>query len=186
MVQSLLSCSIVFQFSSKVMVLILLFTFFQFYFVVSQDSKVDNFENFLLFFLLIIIRSGLLAEIRWSVCMSESHRSLCVSFSIIIIYSSRVFHISISCYCGVYRINYFETNQQTEVLFYPRIWRITSMKMEAASRAQSPTERTSFPLQYLSGKSMVPSSFSALFKVMWFSNFGWEISLWEGYLWIPI
>ena len=34
-----------------------------------------------LFFLLIIIRSGLLAEIRWSVCMSKSHWSLCVSFS---------------------------------------------------------------------------------------------------------
>ena len=32
-------------------------------------------------FLLIIIRSGLLAEIRWSVYMSKSHRSLCVSFS---------------------------------------------------------------------------------------------------------
>ena len=27
------------------------------------------------------IRSGLLAEIRWSVCMLKSHRSLCVSFS---------------------------------------------------------------------------------------------------------
>ena len=35
----------------------------------------------ILFFLLIIIRSGLLAEIRWSVCMSKSYRSLCVSFS---------------------------------------------------------------------------------------------------------
>ena len=35
----------------------------------------------ILFFLLIIIRSGLLAGIRWSVCMSKSHRSLCVSFS---------------------------------------------------------------------------------------------------------
>ena len=34
-----------------------------------------------LLFLLIIIRSGLLAEIRWSVCMSKSHMSLCVSFS---------------------------------------------------------------------------------------------------------
>ena len=33
------------------------------------------------FFLLIFIRSGLLAEIRWSVCMSKSHRCLCVSFS---------------------------------------------------------------------------------------------------------
>ena len=34
-----------------------------------------------LFSLLIIIRSGLLAEIRWSVYISKSHRSLCVSFS---------------------------------------------------------------------------------------------------------
>ena len=33
------------------------------------------------FFLLIIIKSGLLAEIRWSVCMSKSHWILCVSFS---------------------------------------------------------------------------------------------------------
>ena len=33
------------------------------------------------FFLLIIIRSGLWAEIRWSVCISKSHRSLHVSFS---------------------------------------------------------------------------------------------------------
>ena len=49
---------------------------FQFYSVVSRDSKVDNFANSL--FLLIIIRSGLLAEIWWSVCMSKSHRSLCV------------------------------------------------------------------------------------------------------------
>ena len=34
-----------------------------------------------LFFLLIIIRSGLLADIWWSVCMLKSHRSLCVLFS---------------------------------------------------------------------------------------------------------
>ena len=33
------------------------------------------------FFLLIIIKSGLLAGIRWSVCMLESHRSLCMAFS---------------------------------------------------------------------------------------------------------
>ena len=32
-------------------------------------------------FWLIIIRSGLLADIMWSVCMSKSHRSLCMSFS---------------------------------------------------------------------------------------------------------
>ena len=47
--------------------------------MVSRESKVDNFAISL--FLLIIIRSGLLAEIRWSVCMSKSHWSLCVSFS---------------------------------------------------------------------------------------------------------
>ena len=36
----------------------------------SRDSKVDNFADFLFFFfLLIIIRSGLLAETRWSVCI---------------------------------------------------------------------------------------------------------------------
>ena len=69
-----------FQFSSKVVVLILLFTFFQFYSVVSRDSKIDNFASSF-FFLLIIIRSGLLAEISWSVCMLKSHRSLCLLFS---------------------------------------------------------------------------------------------------------
>ena len=35
----------------------------------------------ILFLLLIIMRSDLLAGIRWSVCMLKSHRSLCVSFS---------------------------------------------------------------------------------------------------------
>ena len=50
--------------------------------MVRRDSKVGNFANSLFFFfLLIIIRSGLLGESRWSVCMSMSHRSLCVSFS---------------------------------------------------------------------------------------------------------
>ena len=34
----------------------------------------------LFFFLFFTIRSGLLAEIRWSVCTSKSHRNLCVSF----------------------------------------------------------------------------------------------------------
>ena len=67
-------------FSNSVEVLISLFTFFQFYSVVSRDYKVDNFADFL-FYLLIIIRSGLLVEIRWSVCISKSHRILCVSFS---------------------------------------------------------------------------------------------------------
>ena len=49
--------------------------------MVFQDSKVDNFADFLFFFffLLIIIRSGLRAEIRWSVCILKSHWSLCMS-----------------------------------------------------------------------------------------------------------
>ena len=68
-----------FQFSSKVEVLISLFTFFKFYSVARRDSKVDNFADS--HFLLIIIRSRLRGEIRWSVCISKSHRSLCVSFS---------------------------------------------------------------------------------------------------------
>ena len=77
-----LSCSIVssiLQFSSKVEVLILLYTFFLFYSVVSWGSKVDNFGNFLFF--IDDYKVGLLAEIRWSVCMFKSHSSLCVSFS---------------------------------------------------------------------------------------------------------
>ena len=68
-----------FQFPRKVQVLILLFIFFQFYSVVSRDSEVHNFVSSL--FLMITIRSGLLAEISWFVSMSKSHRSLCVSFS---------------------------------------------------------------------------------------------------------
>ena len=68
-----------FQFPSKVEVLILLFTFFQFYSVVSRDSKVDYFASSL--FLLIIIKSSLLAGIRWSVCMLKSHRGSCVASS---------------------------------------------------------------------------------------------------------
>ena len=46
-----------FQCPGKVVVLILLFGFLQFYSVVSRDSKIDNFASSL--FLLIIIRSGL-------------------------------------------------------------------------------------------------------------------------------
>ena len=74
---------IFFQFPNKVQVLILLFTSFQFYSVVSRDSKVHNLASspcFIMFFsaLLIIISSDLLVEIRRSVCMSKSHRSLCI------------------------------------------------------------------------------------------------------------
>ena len=68
-----------FQFPSKVVVLILHFTFFQFYSVVSRDSKVHNSARSL--FLLIIIRSCRLAEILWAVCISKCHSSLSLSFS---------------------------------------------------------------------------------------------------------
>ena len=47
----------------------------------SAGTAKSTILQFLFFLLLIIIRSGLLAEIRWSVCMSKSHRSLCVFFS---------------------------------------------------------------------------------------------------------
>ena len=65
--------------SSKVEVLISLFAFFQFYSLVCFYSKVHNFASCL--FLLIIIRSGRLAEVRRSVYKSKSQVSLCVSFS---------------------------------------------------------------------------------------------------------
>ena len=68
-----------FQFSGMVELLIILFPFFQFYSVVSWDSVVHNSSSSL--FLLIILRSGRLAEIRWSVCISKSQGSFCVSFT---------------------------------------------------------------------------------------------------------
>ena len=70
--------SFFFQFSRKIQVFIFLFTFFQFYFVVSLDNKVHNFASSL-FFVWIILRSGRLAEIRWSVCTLKFQMSLCVT-----------------------------------------------------------------------------------------------------------
>ena len=51
---------------------------FQFYSVANWDSKLHNSASSL--FLLIIIRSGHLAEIRWSICISKSQRISCISF----------------------------------------------------------------------------------------------------------
>ena len=65
-----------FKFPSKVEVLILLFIFFQFYFVISRDSEIYILASSL--FLSIFIRSGRLAEIRWSVFMLKSHWNLCI------------------------------------------------------------------------------------------------------------
>ena len=53
--------------------------FFRFIQWSAGTAKSTIFQS-LFFFLLIIIRSGILAEISWSVCMLKSHRSLCESF----------------------------------------------------------------------------------------------------------
>ena len=46
----------------------------------SPGTAKSTILQVLFFFLLIIMRSGLLAEVRWSVCMSKSYRILWVSF----------------------------------------------------------------------------------------------------------
>ena len=69
-----------FQFLRKGQVLIFLFAFFHFYSVFSRYSKVHNSASSL-FLLLIITRSGHLAEIRGSIYIAKSQRSLCVSLS---------------------------------------------------------------------------------------------------------
>ena len=68
-----------FLFSSKVEVLILLYTFLQIYSEAARTVKSTILQ--IIFFLLITIRSGLLAGIRWSVCMLKSHRRFCELFS---------------------------------------------------------------------------------------------------------
>ena len=77
-----------FQFSSKVEILTSLFAFPQFYSGISWDGKVHNlagsfffsFFLFFFFFLYTITRSVWLAEIRWSVCIIKSQRTLHVLF----------------------------------------------------------------------------------------------------------
>ena len=69
----------VFSISRKIQIFIILFTFFQFYPVARRDGKIHHSASSL--FLLITIKSGRLAEIRQSVCISKSQRSLCISLS---------------------------------------------------------------------------------------------------------
>ena len=59
----------------KIVVLISIFAFFQFYSVGRWNSKATVPQA--LYFLLIIIKSGRLSEIRWLVCISKSLKKLC-------------------------------------------------------------------------------------------------------------
>ena len=75
-------CSIAYKFSTKVLALISLVAFFYFHSVVCRNGKVNYSAGSVFFvFLLTITRTGRLAEIKWSVCISKSQRSLCISFS---------------------------------------------------------------------------------------------------------
>ena len=58
-----------------------IFSYFFCFILWSAGTGKSAVLQILFFFLMIIIRFGLLAEIRWSVCTSKSHGSLCVSFS---------------------------------------------------------------------------------------------------------
>ena len=68
-----------FQFSCKVLVLISLFAFFQFYSLLRQNGKVHYLAGSL--FMQTITRSGHLAELRRSVHISKFLRILCFSYS---------------------------------------------------------------------------------------------------------
>ena len=74
-----LSCSIVFFYSLQVPGIYLSFRLPSFCPVVNRNGKVHYSAGYR--FLLTISLSGRLDEIRWSVCVSKSLRSLCVSFS---------------------------------------------------------------------------------------------------------
>ena len=77
-----LSCStFFFQFPCKVEVLIFLSFFVQFPSVVIQNSKVHNSASLLLV-LSIITGSGHLAEIRWSVYISKSKRTVVIIITV--------------------------------------------------------------------------------------------------------
>ena len=75
-----LSCSIFF-FYSLAKSRYLFFFLFSFNFTLRSVGTAKFTIRQVLIFLLIITRSGHLAEIRWSVCISKSQRILCVAFS---------------------------------------------------------------------------------------------------------
>ena len=71
---------IFFKFPKRVEVLYFFSQSFSFILLSDRTAK-PTILQIILFFLVIIIRSGLLAGIRWSICMLKFQRSLCVSFS---------------------------------------------------------------------------------------------------------
>ena len=75
------SYSAFFQFASKVEVLILLFTFFQVYAVVSLDSKVHNFASFLFFFFLLLLQGLVVWPRIGDPFVSQNPKGVCASHS---------------------------------------------------------------------------------------------------------
>ena len=80
MAQSLLSCSTAF-FNSIARSRYLSFFSLSFRFILWSAGTAKSTILQIFFLLLIIVRSGLLAGIKWSVCILKSHRSLCELFS---------------------------------------------------------------------------------------------------------
>ena len=70
-------------------------SFFSLYFRFILWSAVTAKSTILQIFLLIIMRSGLLAGIKWSVCMLKSHRSLLL----LLFYFLRIVIITMLFYC---------------------------------------------------------------------------------------
>ena len=75
-----------------------------FSFILWSAGTVKSLILQVIFFLLIIIKSGLLAGIRWSVCMLKSHWSLCMAFSRISA-GLCIYHLLI--WCGYYYFYYY-------------------------------------------------------------------------------
>ena len=81
-------------FSSNNQVFVCCF-FFSLSFIFTVKSA-EMTKSTTLFFLLINTWSGFLAGIRWYICIVKSQRIVSVSFIIIIIYSFRIFLVSVS------------------------------------------------------------------------------------------
>ena len=128
-----------------------LFPFFQFYPVVSRNGKVFYQTGSL--FLLTISRSGRLAEIRWSIFISKSHKSWCISFSrtdfgLCIFYSLESFSryllvFPVSCWFFMSDSKFphvFRTLLRTPFLNNAVVWMVTASPL--ISKSFSPCTNT--------------------------------------------